>query len=75
MIGSINANHVYFGKDSDLIYFKILTQIKTKSVKIAYEKNVPNINPREEVSRVIFINKILFKQNATSISDKIWIKK
>ena len=34
------------------------------------QKNVPNINPREEVSRVNFINKILFKQNATSISDK-----
>lgn len=34
-------------------------------------KKVPNINPREDVSRVILINKILFKQNATSISDKI----
>ena len=38
-------------------------------------QKVMTINPREEVSRVIFINKILFKQNATSISDKIWIKK
>ena len=36
--------------------------------------NSTNINPQEEVSRVILINKILFKQNATSISDKIWIK-